>query len=157
MDYEKDRLRLLALPPIGQSHGESRRSPGTEAAMDCRMGIYLPWSGTRQCVISFSYAAIADAEAHDRFRRRPVGAWSVYKHITINIWYINSISPRLLHEPEPARCLHRAEPGSHNFHRRFRNFYWSALYGDMIIYNLNFSEEVYFFKKREIALDFLQI
>ena len=54
------------------------------------------------------------------------------KHITINIWYINSISPRLLHEPEPARCLHRAEPGSHKFHRRFRNFYWSALYGDML-------------------------
>ena len=59
----------------------------------------------------------------------------VFKHITINIWYINSTSPRLLREPEPARCLHRAEPGSHNFHWRFRNFYWSALYGDMLIGN----------------------
>ena len=50
--------------------------------------------------------------SHLHFARKP-------KHITINIWYINSISPRLLHEPEPARCLHRTEPGSHNIHQRY--------------------------------------
>jgi len=65
----------LALPPDRSvSWGEQKkpRHRGGDGLQVGDLSSMIP--GTRQRVISFSCAAIADAEAHDRFRRRPVGA-----------------------------------------------------------------------------------